>query len=128
MFNALLAGVRSRLAGLFAPPTTTDRLALAFAEPPGVTQFVLDRLGGDAERAEQALLYAAGANLRPAAALEELFSVPNFDGLKCWADTVDGRQAILAWRAAQALPRPFRLRAALAGARSLRKAMWGTAG
>jgi hypothetical protein len=103
--------IRSFLRRLFAEPTSAERLARLFPVHPDHAQRALDRVGGDEHRATLILLYGA-ANARSVyGAIEDLFSVPGFDGVQAWADSVEGRRVWLAWQMAQPAPASLRLRA-----------------
>ncbi len=72
--------MRSFLRRIFPKPTVAERLAGDFAVTPNEAQRALDR-AGDEHRATLVLLYAATNARSVDGALEDLFSVPGFDGV-----------------------------------------------
>jgi hypothetical protein len=94
--------IRAFLRRLLPEPTAAERLADDFAVTPDEAQRALDR-AGDERRATLVLLYAATNARSVEGALEDLFSVPGFDGVTAWGDTVEGRRVLLSWRLAQQL-------------------------
>ena len=92
--------MRSFLRRIFPKPTVAERLAGDFAVTPNEAQRALDR-AGDEHRATLDLLYAATNARSVDGALEDLFSVPGFDGVARWGDCDEGRRVLLSWRLAQ---------------------------
>ena len=94
--------IHSLFCRLFPELPPHERLALDFRVTPADTQRVLERVGGDADKAKTLLVYAARWHRNVDMALAD-FEPRIREGLGIWEDTIEGRMAMASWKLAQAL-------------------------